>query len=402
VKHKPLLAWWAIFPVILYVIALTIYSPRHVSEGEGGSGYAIGLVTGGAIAGVLISLIISWIVYRLASRSQSTGTIAFSALILFFCVSVILNSRPKTGRRYAAPTFGIAFDAPAKWQVVPKDALNRVAIFSSPDSTPENTRQMLAVLCEKGESGNTIEVAMQLAKNWGGKITEHGLGLDGADALRVERDPTPSFRFTEAIVAEHNGHRFYIMGGAARGGSCHDEVELVRRTWKWTDVESPARYLEFHKEPISELGGKIKINYPLVACTLQTKVPETNISIAIPNINEDLPDVEVAVKLDEFPPGGNFESIKEAIAKNGQQEFKTREPFRWTDLPGTPRRSITQSADYPLGGRPGATLTWAIVDLDGKRFALINFTIFARNPQDRPAYEAAARKIVESVSAGAP
>lgn len=92
-RREPLLAWWAIFPLMLLLIVEVHFGWKNAHVRASAPEFAISYLMGQIVGALLISLLIAWIAYRAAGRSQIAGTLAFTVMALIACVPVIEESR---------------------------------------------------------------------------------------------------------------------------------------------------------------------------------------------------------------------------------------------------------------------------------------------------------------------
>ena len=93
---RPIIAWWGIFPVLLFVVVHLIFSwsQAKVKSATPGfsEGYAVGFLLGGIVFGLLISGLLAWAAYAIGRRSTLAGTITFTLLLLLITLSSLSSS----------------------------------------------------------------------------------------------------------------------------------------------------------------------------------------------------------------------------------------------------------------------------------------------------------------------
>jgi hypothetical protein len=86
-----LLKWWGIFPASLFMGVEAIFArpapgPTEMKDGLD----LVGYVVGGCLFGLVFSLVLAWVAYRLTGRSQLVATLIFSlALGLVGCSTFV-------------------------------------------------------------------------------------------------------------------------------------------------------------------------------------------------------------------------------------------------------------------------------------------------------------------------
>ncbi len=88
---QPLLKWWGIFPASLFMGVEAIFARPAPGPGETKDGLdLVGYVVGGCLFGLVFSLVLGWLAYRLTGRSQLVATLIFSlALGLVGCSTIV-------------------------------------------------------------------------------------------------------------------------------------------------------------------------------------------------------------------------------------------------------------------------------------------------------------------------
>jgi len=90
---RRILAWPAVFPILIFIVVQIVYGAdrpvRTQQEVEDFAGFVFGRVVGG----VGVAFLAAWIAYRLSGRSRLFGTITFSLVLVFFCVTIVWRSK---------------------------------------------------------------------------------------------------------------------------------------------------------------------------------------------------------------------------------------------------------------------------------------------------------------------
>jgi len=276
-----------------------------------------------------------------------------------------------------------------------------VASWISPESSPANPSRMIVVVLEIPEAEKLADRARRLADDWGGKVVNEGISLDGEVAWRVQRNAAPVFQPVEAIITGYHEQFYLIYGSASGSNSCHEEMEVIRTSWKWTSIDTPAHHLEFRSQPITTFNGKVSLNFPAVANTFKTDNPQRTFGLSITNIIEKSFDFDAVMKLGEFSTGDTLEAACERVGTGTQKLHGLSESFVWRAVRGSRESVMTQPLLVPSPNRPFYVLL-AIARLDGNQFVLVNFSIFTRDPGERSEYVVAAQRIVESIAINNP
>ena len=403
-----MLNWLALIPLAIFIAIQINYGWPEAKVRASKPEYAISYLMGGIMGGVVLSLIVAWIAYRAASRSSQAATIAFTAIMLLLSTSVFQKYRalqkqgsdsraaPAAGPVTDFPVFGFSTTPPAGWQPLPAERAGVIAAWSSPDSQSNNIFALIMVQHEKATSHDVAARAGELARSWNGQVTGEQRPLDGEMAWELKGDKSRSaFKPAEGLAALHNGHFIFIVVAAVPGRSYHQELELIRQNWKWTSPESPAAHLEFRSQPFTALDGRLTLNFPAIMTPYQTEAPEKSIGLHIENFKQAEAEVDGYVQFIDLANADSFDVVKDRVGKGTVEKLKLREAFVWRALKGPTERAITQPI---LSADSTHRIIWALVAFEPKRVVLINFGVYATDPQEQAAYSAMAEKIVESIS----
>lgn len=157
-------------------------------------------------------------------------------LISVFLLVGVIGSRthavPQTG---AISAGGASFSEPKGWTRATPDKPKTKGYFLSADSNPRVAlNAIIMVDIGKPAEASLKAIAEKTARDWGGKIVEGKTTLDGVEALRVRVEKRgPGLRPLEGVLALKDGKLYMLMGGAVPGRTVLDEVEEVRKGWKW-------------------------------------------------------------------------------------------------------------------------------------------------------------------------
>lgn len=131
---------------------------------------------------------------------------------------------------------GASFSEPDGWVRLPVGRSKTKGWFVPRGSDAGNAKKAVMVDIGTPTQADARKTAEGLAKNWGGRVLDETTTLDGIEALRVRAEPKADrLQPVEGIVAFRKGRLYLLMGGAVKGGSVIDDVETVRKAWKWTD-----------------------------------------------------------------------------------------------------------------------------------------------------------------------
>ncbi len=163
------------------------------------------------------------------------------------------------------------------WQASDGSRGKVVIEWIGPTSTPAAVRSFVSI--ESGPptaNGATAALAAaELAKSWGGQVGADKITLDGEAAVKLDAPPRAGeLRPVEALVALHGGSIYLVIGAVNGDEKCSEQLEEVRKAWKWEPAVAASMHLEFLPDPVSALGGAVVVNYPRDMHRNETAEPE--------------------------------------------------------------------------------------------------------------------------------
>jgi hypothetical protein len=129
---------------------------------------------------------------------------------------------------------GASFSEPSGWIRLVPDKTKTKGLFISPESDRRAPKMMIMVDIGKPKEG-LEESAAGLARDWQGTVLDEKTSLDGSEALRIRvAKPAQGLRPVEGVLTIKDGRMYMILGGTLPGQSVVDQVEEVRKSWKWS------------------------------------------------------------------------------------------------------------------------------------------------------------------------
>jgi hypothetical protein len=129
---------------------------------------------------------------------------------------------------------GAMFSEPAGWGRVQPPNSKTIGWFVNPGATSADATRMILVDFGRPTERDARATAEGLAKQWGGAVVNEPTSLDGVPGYRVRVEKHgPGLKPVEGIVVHREGRTYLLMGGAVPGQSIAEELEQVRRGWKW-------------------------------------------------------------------------------------------------------------------------------------------------------------------------
>jgi hypothetical protein len=335
---------------------------------------------------------------------------AIKVMIGLFCLGIVAasNAQQVAGNgdstqpaAFEIPLYGIAVSSPVGWQQLRPDRSGSITRWISPESRDGNVQGIIMLEMKKPAVSDAGQIASSLAQEWGGRVADERESLDGEVAWRVLAEPHVSLQPVEALLTIHDGRLYLIEGGVTSGHSCHDQIESIRQSWKWIPLDPPIKHLEFRGQPEIIFNHRVSINYPAAMYTFDSEHADRRLGFGLQNFKLGQDEFTATVEFGELPKGTALISAEASIAKGIQAKFNLPEAFVWHDVnsnDASVEAAVTQAVPGPESDRKN-WIMWGIVGLPGTQIVLVNFSIFAEDPDDRATYVKTAEKIVESIAA---
>ncbi len=323
-----------------------------------------------------------------------------------FGLSAVIASEPPQIPLTPYPTAGVAFRGPSGWVEQVRDKGKTIAWWIAPDSRPGKPTAIIMVECAKPVDSSLDEAARGLARGFHGEVDGRPTSMGGTRALRiVAKNGGPSLRPVEALAAMHEGRLYLVMGGVTAGHSVKEELESIRASWTWTQIEPPFRHLELRDKPFSLAQGAATIQLPELMYTYPHEEPDRVLDLGLHNFTRNAPDFLAYVQVVPLPTVLDFEAYRGQLSDRLQAQGIVKKPIVWRKLEGDPDRLVseTMQAEVPDGtrGRKQSTnIRWAVVRIDDRRLVSVNFTLPVDAPGDRETYVRLADRIVETIRPG--
>jgi len=199
---------------------------------------------GGIIGGLLLSLLVAWVAYRVSRKSQLVATINFTVMMGLACLTVM--ARPGLQRSTnqvvtppaalpAVTSFGgFQFEIPAGWTRVEPDGDKTRAMLLLNGTAWNTAEGMLKVDVGKP----VLPTARQTAQSFAGtdgRVFPTPVSLDGIEGIRVETPSSDMSRPHVAVVVFRDERVYLIMAAAVKGADISKAFDQVIKTWRWNN-----------------------------------------------------------------------------------------------------------------------------------------------------------------------
>jgi hypothetical protein len=331
---------------------------------------------------------------------------AIAALVLLaFIASAAGGAESEALRRF--PVEGLALHPPKGWDELSREDSMKVVAWRRSDAGARDSA-MIVVEAGRPKEPTALATANAFAKSWGGTVLPEPTTLDGVEAVRVQakNDRGRSLRPTEAVICQHRGFVYMLMGGAVPGRSVADDVDAVRRSWKWIEFASPHEHLALGK-PMSALGGAVEVTPPVLMSVDREATSPKSLHMVLTNFARGKTDFFMLAQLAPRTEGETFEQLKARFAEGVRDKFELKQTPRWHAREGQAGRvvmdrfTVSRQAlgfDERAGEATTAQVIWAMLLLDEHRLVLVNFTLPGHLTADEvEAYSTVAGKIFDNI-----
>lgn len=317
-------------------------------------------------------------------------------------LSIVLGAAMAEGAVQRFAGAGAAFAPPEHWTLLIPSKFKTIGAWIDHGEKEDDADMLITAEVGKAKEGDAKSTAQKMATTWGSPQDPQPTELDGETAWQIKLAPkNGSMAPNEGIVAVHDGLTYMIMAGSRNGHDCAAQVEQLRASWKWIELQAPENNLAF-REPVAVCDGAFSLAMPQAMFEYPAKDPQHVLDLAIPDVKRNAPAFMAFVQLFDIPAGATLETIEKSLNAKTQGQFTLAEPFRWEPVKAKSSGAMTQAVKVSMdtGPRsPGPSyLIWSITQLDDKRAVLINFTIPSDDVTLVQTYSDVARKMVESIT----
>jgi hypothetical protein len=95
-RKESMLAWWAVFPLACFALVEAVYGWQIAVARATAPEFAVSYLGGSVVGGLLISLGVAYVVYRIGSRSQFAASVSFALVVLLFSVGAFRQAHQMT------------------------------------------------------------------------------------------------------------------------------------------------------------------------------------------------------------------------------------------------------------------------------------------------------------------
>jgi hypothetical protein len=242
-----MLAWWGIIPLSGFVLIQATFGWSEAKVRATSPEYAFSYLVGKLIGGMLISLVISWIVFRATRKSQLAATIAFSSILGLLSLPALigpqlrrpeitdLEQRPAPNANSATTpavrldSENFSFEVPKKWLQGRSDQKKTKALLLLGGSRLDLAKGMIMV-----DVGVPVfPTAQAMAESFHGQVAKSPVDVDGEKGLLVTTSSDNLDKPRTIIIIFRGGKVYLIMAASKEGADTTAAVETIRTSWKW-------------------------------------------------------------------------------------------------------------------------------------------------------------------------
>lgn len=241
-RRQSMLAWWAALPLIPFAIVESIFGWPIAVARTTSVDFTISFFGGSVLGGLLIPLVVAFIVYRIRSKSQFAGSLAFTIMLMLVCASVYrqASSDRRNADMLAASmlpriqTFtAFEFETAGGWQQIRASHDGNLATLVLDGPSRSDPNGMIMV-----DAGKPIADLRQTAASLAeadGRVLPDPVLIDGVQGVRVETTSTDTSRPKLAVLVLRGRRIYLIMAAGSHGYDVTPDFEHVLKTWKWKD-----------------------------------------------------------------------------------------------------------------------------------------------------------------------
>ena len=325
--------------------------------------------------------------------SRWTGVVGVALATCVACCTFAST----TARAETFPTYGAAMDGPAGWKSLIRDDGKRVARWALLDATGKPSH-LLMVDAGKPADPTIDSAAPALAKRFNGRVSDKPSDVGGERAVRVLADHAGrGMQPVEMLVTSHGGVQYFIFGGLARPGSCHEAVEQVRKSWKWVERKPPASCLDDRSRlQIADLG--IRVRLPKCAAIVPGMKDHASLHVALRDPAEAEDEALFMTQIAPAQPEVPFAQVTENFRQGWNAKGLTEAALVWTTNDAAGRTVVSNVLTIKERGPNGkeGRVVWALRQLD-ESIVLINFTLATDDEEELARYAKFAAEFVRDV-----
>jgi hypothetical protein len=259
----------------------------------------------------------------------------------------------------------------------------------------DGTQGVFRVLVTPMLSRSVSNVADSLANAL--QATVEDTTLDGRVAKRIKGGADG----TAEICCQREGYLIELRCHHASAVGKVDELEAMRKSWHWLEVESPARHPELRPDPIP-LSDQMTIQMPTHFRSWPIPPPPkgTVRYAAVDCMRQRIRrEFDVEFSLPEEIQGQPLDKLATTLSVPYQEALRMSKPIGWRLVEGFDDRIISQQIIGPRpvenpNGPPKYVKCLAVVALDNRTRLLAVFTAVTDSDDDRFAYMSMAESIV--------
>ena len=242
-RKQSMLAWWAVFPLACFALVEAVYGWQIAVARATSPEFAVSYLAGSVVGGLLISLGVAYVVYRLGSRSQFAASVSFTLVVLLFSAGAFRQAHQMTRvggggsggsstalQSHDFPDF--SFETASGWREAMSAKEKTVAFLVLPDGS--NTQPRAMIMVDAGTPTSDIhQTAARLAPD--GRVLPDPVRVGGIEGVRVETPGTDMSRPKLAVILIRGQRMYLIMAANATDYDVTPDFDQVLQSWKWKE-----------------------------------------------------------------------------------------------------------------------------------------------------------------------
>jgi len=305
--------------------------------------------------------------------------------------------RPKT-----LAEFGVTFTPPDGWTQQTPENLNEVIAWTQPTQAGQKAAA-ITLRCEPAR-GDLDSDATNIALQYGGAVTDEKATIDGEPAKVVWVSRQGVNVEVRALVAQHAGLTYIVECTGPAGGLPRQTLDPFVRSIHWAPLESIADHMAADGPRMAALAGRLSVLRPEI---MRPAAPpamqkEDRFLLLTPRSKGADAEFICVIGLSTSVDARGFGEM----ATSYLNELNKQDPAAkvvWQQTDGNRRLSnlVSMKKTDMTGGEHQVDTMVGIAQIDGiDHYLVVNFIFNTKDAGARKTYEAAAKKIFDSMKPG--
>lgn len=295
------------------------------------------------------------------------------------------------------PSFGVSLIGPTGWSgkfVVSKYV---VARWLREDPGEHGPRGVVEIRALPAKGMTLREFADLVGKQIGGGVVDKSMKVDGAAAWRLDAGQQDgdvvvrdALRPRGAVVGEHDGVLYAILGGGLPWEDWRGAVRQVADRWKWIAIEPPWKRLRYLEVRPLLMDGRVVVPLPVGMGPAEPERgpndADDRASLSMYDFKRGGDDFAMSLALDERRDGEAIDAYRDRLLRSVRA--RANAPLEWREVPELTARRMTPLLKVagPADGGGTTYERYACIEQDDRHALVVKFTIVAADDEERDFY----------------